>query len=83
MLIGITRRLPGRKQWMETVEYQFTSLLKGNTMIRSQEHSTQDTVICELMSFKEECVAIELALVGTRAVRCATHFSALGRTRYI
>jgi hypothetical protein len=68
MLLGITRRSPGRKRWMPAVEYQFMSLLKGDTLIRTQEKATLDTLLPELMSFKEQCDAIELALASSYEV---------------
>ncbi|CAF1043854.1 unnamed protein product [Adineta steineri] len=55
MLIGITRRPTEIKCWLPTSQYQFTSLLKGDTLIRSQEKSIMKTLLSELSTFKEEC----------------------------
>ncbi|CAF4206823.1 unnamed protein product, partial [Adineta steineri] len=50
MLIGITRRSTEIKCWTPTSKYQFTSLLKGDTLIRSQEKSIMKTLLSELIS---------------------------------
>ncbi|CAF1075507.1 unnamed protein product [Adineta steineri] len=50
MLIGITRRPTEIKSWIPTSKYQFTSLLKGHTLIRSQEKSIMKTLLSELIS---------------------------------
>ncbi|CAF4235698.1 unnamed protein product, partial [Adineta steineri] len=59
MLIGITRRPTEIKSWIPTSKYQFTSLLKGHTLIRSQEKSIMKTLLSELSTFKDECDNIE------------------------
>ncbi|UJR11607.1 hypothetical protein I4U23_015789 [Adineta vaga] len=59
MLFGITRRFPGKHRWLPTAKYQFTSLVKGDRVIRTQEITTRDTLISELITFKEDCDRIE------------------------
>ncbi|CAF1494244.1 unnamed protein product [Adineta steineri] len=59
MLIGITRRSTEIKSWLPTSEYQFTSLLKGNTLTRTQQKWDIETLLSELITFKDECDNIE------------------------
>ncbi|CAF1502492.1 unnamed protein product [Adineta ricciae] len=63
MLFGITRRLPGRKLWSLEIEYQFTSLMKSDKLIRTQEIVALDTFVSELITFKEQCDQIEQTLM--------------------
>ncbi|UJR34514.1 hypothetical protein I4U23_021922 [Adineta vaga] len=55
MLFGITRRFPVKKCWLPTVQYEFTSLVKGDKLIRTQETITLNAFLSELIAFKEEC----------------------------
>ncbi|CAF4393858.1 unnamed protein product, partial [Rotaria sordida] len=55
MLIGIMRLFEEKKNDSLISEYQFKILLKGDTLIRTQEKSTRDNVLDELAVFKEEC----------------------------
>ena len=64
ILFGITRRLPGRKLLSSNIEYQFTSLIKSNKLIRTQEIVGLDTFVSELIAFKEQCDQIEEILVS-------------------
>jgi hypothetical protein len=64
MIVGLTRQSSGEKCWSSSSDYQFTSLLKGDTLTRTQEKSICETLLSELISFKEECDTIEQNLVS-------------------
>jgi hypothetical protein len=64
MLIGIMRRSAGENGWSFTSEYEFKSLLNGDTLLRTQEKSTRKTLLRELIIFKEKCDDNEQALVN-------------------
>jgi hypothetical protein len=61
MLIGITRRSAREKDWLS--EYQFKVLLKGDTTC-IQGKSSRETVLNELVNFKEEFDDNEQILVS-------------------
>ncbi len=64
MLIGIMRRSAGEKGWAFTSEYAFKILLKNDTLTRTQEKTTRETLLRELINFKEKCDENEQALVS-------------------
>jgi hypothetical protein len=64
MLIGIMRRSPGEKGWAFSSEYAFKILLKSDTLTRTQEKSTRETLLRELIIFKEKCDENEQNLVS-------------------
>ena len=55
MLIGIMRRSAKDTNWPWKSKYQFRSLLKGNTLIRTQVESSLERLLNELAIFKEQC----------------------------
>jgi hypothetical protein len=64
MLIGIMRRSADEKDWLSIPEYQFRPLLKGDTLIRTQEKFSPESILNELSMFKKECDENEQALVS-------------------
>jgi hypothetical protein len=52
MLIGIMRRSAGEDGWAS--EYEFKILLKCATITRTREISTNETLLRELIIFKEK-----------------------------
>ncbi len=64
MLIGIMRRPNGEEGWAFTTKYQFESLLKCDTLTRTQEKPTREALLRELIIFKEKCDENEQALVS-------------------
>jgi hypothetical protein len=67
MLIGIQRLCQEEKDELFSTKYQFQSLLKGDTLTRTQEKSTRAVLLDELTIFKKECDDNELALVSLKA----------------
>ncbi|CAF1229144.1 unnamed protein product [Adineta steineri] len=55
MLIGIMRRSAKDKYWASKSEYQFKVLLKGDTLMCTQQKSNRERLLNELAIFKEEC----------------------------
>jgi hypothetical protein len=68
MLIGIQRLCQKEKDGFLSTKYQFQSLLRGDTLARTQEKSTRAVLLGELRTFKKECNDNELALVGLRTL---------------
>jgi len=68
MLIGIQRLCQKEKDGLFSTKYQFQSLLKGDTLTRTQEKSTRAVLLGELRIFKKECNDNELALVSLRTL---------------
>jgi hypothetical protein len=64
MLIIIMRQSAGEQRWLSKSEYDFTSLLKGDTLTDTQEKSTCETLLRELIIFKEKCDDNEQTLVN-------------------
>ena len=64
MLIGIMRLFEEEKNGLLTSEYEFKTLLKGDTLTRTQSKSNRETVLKELTFFKQECYDNEQALVS-------------------
>ena len=54
MLIGIMRRSADEASWGVSSEYEFQTLLECDTLIRTQEKSTRETLLRELIVFKEK-----------------------------
>jgi hypothetical protein len=54
MLIGIMRRSTGETGWAFPSEYEFQTLLECDTLSRTQEKSTRETLLRELIVFKEK-----------------------------
>ncbi|CAF3792056.1 unnamed protein product [Rotaria sordida] len=79
MLIGIMRRSARTKDWSLTGEYEVKLLLNGDTLTRTQERSTYETLLRELIIFKEEFDDNEQALISSQfwnsikrfEIRCA------------
>ncbi|CAF4273236.1 unnamed protein product, partial [Rotaria sp. Silwood2] len=55
MLFGIMRLFVEKKNDSLTSEYQIKLLLKGDTLMRTQEKSNRENVLNELPIFKEKC----------------------------
>jgi len=64
MLIGIMRRSEGEKGWSITSDYEFKLLLTGDTLTRTSEKLTPETLLSELIIFKKKCDDNEQALVS-------------------
>jgi hypothetical protein len=64
MLIGIIRRSAEEKDWVFTSEYKFKTLLERDTLTRTLEKSTRETLLRELIMFKEKCDDNEQTLVS-------------------
>lgn len=64
LLIGIMRSSDPEKCWSSISEYEFTLLLKNDTIIRTNAKSTRETLLCELIIFKEKCDENEQILVS-------------------
>ena len=64
MLIGIMRRSARAKDWSLTSEYKVKLLLNGDTLTCTQDNSTRETLLWELINFKEEFDENEQALVS-------------------
>ncbi len=64
MLIGIMRRFEGEKGSSLTSDYEFKSLLTGDTLTRTSEKSTRERLLRELIIFKKKCDDNEQALVS-------------------
>ncbi len=64
VLIGITRLFYEEKDGSVLSDYQFKSLLKGDTLTRTQNNVTREILLNELVNFKEECDENEQALVS-------------------
>jgi hypothetical protein len=64
MLIGIMQLFQEENDKFLTTEYQFKSLLKGDTLTRTQNKVTREMLLNELVIFKEECDENEQALVS-------------------
>jgi hypothetical protein len=66
MLIGIMRRSVGERALSFTgeYEYEFKTLLRCDTLIRTEERSTLETILRELIIFKEKCDDHEPASVS-------------------
>jgi hypothetical protein len=62
MLIGIMRRSAGEDGWAS--EYEFKILLKCTTITRTREISTHETLLRELIIFKEKYEENEQNLVS-------------------
>jgi hypothetical protein len=70
MLIGITRSTDAEKCWSSISEYEFTTLLKSDTITSTNEKVTRETLVRELIIFKEKCDKNEKVLVSV--VFCLT-----------
>ncbi len=64
VLIGITRLCYEEKDGSLLSDYQFKSLLKGDTLARTQNNVTREMLLNELVNFKEECDENQQALVS-------------------
>ncbi len=65
MLIGIMRRSAGARDWsLTSYEYEVEILLNGDTLTRTQEKLTCESLLRELINFKEEFDENEQALVS-------------------
>jgi len=63
-LIGITRLSYEEKNGPVSFDYQFISLLKGDTLTRTQNNVTREMLLNELVNFKEEYDENQQALVS-------------------
>jgi len=73
VLIGITRLCYEEKDGSVLSDYQFKSLLKGDTLTRTQNKVIfvkWEILLNELVNFREECLENEQALVSFSLLIC-------------
>jgi hypothetical protein len=64
MLIGIMRQSARDENWLSSIDYECTLLQQDDTLTRIQVKSSLETLLCELIYFKEECNDNEKILVS-------------------
>ena len=73
MLIGIMRRSKAESSWIYPLDYDFQVLFKAGQIVRTEENVTQETVLRELIVFKEKYEENEKDLVSRMTFSNALH----------
>lgn len=64
MLIGIMRRSNNESSWIFPFDYEYQVLVERENICRTDENLTQETLLRELIVFKEKYVDNEKNLVS-------------------
>ena len=77
------RRSVGERRWLSTSEYELESLLERDKLTRTIEITTCETVLRELIIFKETCDDSEQTLVSSHYYFCFSHSISLVRLVFV